>query len=147
MLIALLAVLGVNLSVVVALLGFVLVLRRWVRRQPGSFRGVLRRQRRGRRSFHEVERGYRRWVRDLLVWTKAPFLFRNELQAADDLDEQRRVRPHEIKPLGDNAVVVQLRIGSATVEVDADESGRVLLVGPYREPVSAELAPEPAPLV
>jgi hypothetical protein len=24
-------------------------------------------------------RGYGRWVREILVWTKAPFLFRNEL--------------------------------------------------------------------
>ncbi len=28
-------------------------------------------------------RGYGRWVREILVWTKAPLLFRNELVVAD----------------------------------------------------------------
>ena len=146
MLIALLAVLGVDVGVILALLAFVLVRRRWVTRQPGSFRGAVR------VASGEVDglrtrwgRGYGRWVRDVLVWTKAPFLFRNELVAADDLDEQRRARPDEIKRLGDDAVVVQLRIGSATVEVAADNSDRVLLLGPYHEPVNAGLALEPAP--
>jgi hypothetical protein len=30
-------------------------------------------------------RGYGRWVRDVLVWTKAPLMFRNELVAVDGL--------------------------------------------------------------
>jgi hypothetical protein len=28
-------------------------------------------------------RGHGRWVREILAWTKAPFLFRNELVVAD----------------------------------------------------------------
>jgi hypothetical protein len=28
-------------------------------------------------------RGYGRWVREILVWTTAPFLFRDELVVAD----------------------------------------------------------------
>ena len=42
MLIALLALLGVNLIVIVVLLALVLSRKRWVKRQPGSFRGVIR---------------------------------------------------------------------------------------------------------
>jgi hypothetical protein len=58
--------------------------------QPGAFRGAIRvldgkvdglkPQRR---------RGYGRWVRDVLVWTKRPLLFGNDLVSADGLDEQR----------------------------------------------------------
>jgi hypothetical protein len=34
-------------------------------------------------------RGYGRSVRHVLVWTKRPLLFRNDLVPADGLDEQR----------------------------------------------------------
>jgi hypothetical protein len=73
MLIALLALLGVDLIVIVVLLAFVL--------------------------------SRKRWVGDVFVWTKAPFLFRNELVAIDGLDEQRQARSDEIKRLGDHPVV------------------------------------------
>jgi threonine/homoserine/homoserine lactone efflux protein len=42
MLIALLAVLGVDLIVLVVLATFVFARKRWVNRQPGAFRGVMR---------------------------------------------------------------------------------------------------------
>jgi hypothetical protein len=109
MLIALLAVLGVDLIFIVALLAAVLSRKRWVKRQPGSFRGAIR------VSSGEIDgprpkwrRGYGRWVRDVLVRTKAPFLFRNELVAADGLDQQRPAGPGEINRLGDHPVVMQL---------------------------------------
>src|SRR5215210_5037059 len=120
MLIALLAVLGVNLIVIVVLLGVVLARKRWVKRQPQSFRGVIR------VSSGDVDglrskwgRGYGRWVRDILVWTKGPFFFRNELVVVDTLDQRRSADPGEFKRLGDHPIVVQIRAGSATVEVPA----------------------------
>src|SRR3954462_8131410 len=120
MLIALLALLGVNLIVVALLLASMLTRKRWVTRQHGSFRGVIR------VSSGEIDgfrskwgRGYGRWVRDVLVWTKAPFLFRNELVAADGLDQQHAAGDDEVKRLGDHPVVMQLRVGGATVEVAA----------------------------
>jgi hypothetical protein len=71
MLIALLAVVGVDLIVLVALAAFVFGRKRWVKRQPGAFRGVIR------VAGGEVDglgpkwgRGYWHWVRDVLVWTK-----------------------------------------------------------------------------
>jgi Protein of unknown function (DUF2550) len=75
---------GVDLAVIVAFLAFVLIRKRWVKRQPGAFRGVIR------VASGEIDglgskwgRGYGRWVRDVLVWTKTPFLYRNELVPAD----------------------------------------------------------------
>ncbi|MEA2623851.1 MAG: hypothetical protein QOH61_2761 [Chloroflexota bacterium] len=132
MLIALLAVLGVDLIVIVALLAVVLARKRWVKRRPGAFRGVIR------VSGGELDglrtkwgRGYGRWVRDILVWTKAPFLFRNEAVPTDALDEQRPARPDEVKRLGDEPIVMRLRVGAATVEVAAHGDERELLLGPY----------------
>src|SRR4051794_31558393 len=104
--------------VIVVLLSVVLSRKRWVKRQPGCFRGVIR------VSSGEVDglrpkwtRGQGRWVRDVLVWTKAPFLFRNEFVATDGVDEQRRAQHDEVKRLGDHPVVTRIRTGSATVEI------------------------------
>src|SRR3954451_20567357 len=102
MLIALLAVLGVNLIVIVVLLALVLSRKRWVKRQPGSFHGVIR------LSSGEIDglrskwrRGYGRWVRDVLVWTKGPFLFRNELVVVDGLCKRPSARRAQGKRLRD----------------------------------------------
>jgi hypothetical protein len=133
MLIALLAVLGVDLIVLVALVAFVLGRKTWVARQPGAFRGAIRVESGdidGLRS--KWTRGYGRWVRDVLVWTKAPFLFRNELVPADGLTQQRPARHDEVKRLGDEPTVVQLKVGSATAEVAAKSDDTDLLLGPYR---------------
>src|SRR4051794_40613124 len=146
MLIALLAILGVNLIVVAVLLVSVLSRKRWVKRQPGSFAGVIRvssGELDGLRS--KWGRGYGRWVRDVLVWTKAPFYFRNELVATDGLDRQRPAVPDEVKRLGDHPIVVQLRIDDVTVEVAAHDDECELLLGPYREPVSVAVV-EPMPV-
>jgi hypothetical protein len=134
MLIALLAVLGVNLIVLVAFAAFVLSRKRWVKRQPGAFRGVIR------VASGEVAglrpkwgRGYGHWVRDVLVWTKGPFLFRNELVATDDLQEHRPALPGEVKRLGDDPAVIRVGAGRASIEVAAHGHYAELLAGPYRE--------------
>jgi hypothetical protein len=138
MLIALLAVLGVDLIVLVAFAGVVLTRKRWVKRQPGAFRGVIR------VATGEVDglrpkwhRGYGHWVRDVLVWTKAPFLFRNELVPTDRLDEQRTARADEVKRLGDHPGVIRVTADGATVEVAAKAEDTELLLGPYRKPAGA----------
>jgi hypothetical protein len=141
MLIALLAVLGVNLIVLVAFAGSVLGRKRWVKRQPGAFRGVIR------VADGEVDglrpkwgRGYGHWVRDILVWTKGPFLFRNELVPADWLGGQRSAEPGEVKRLGDHPGVIRVMAVGASVEVAAKADDIELLLGPYREPPSATAA-------
>ena len=141
MLIALLALLGVDLIVIVVFVVFVLSRKRWVKRQPGAFRGAIR------VSDGEVDglgpkwnRGYGRWVRDVLVWTKGPFLFRNDLVAADGVDGQRRAEPHEVRRM-DDPIVVRFKAEGATVEVAALSDDLELLHGPYRPP--AEQATNP----
>jgi hypothetical protein len=144
MLIALLAVLGVDLIVIVVLLAAVLSRKRWVKRQPGAFRGAIR------VASGEIDglgstwvRGYGRWVRDVLVWTKAPLLFRNEILATDGLDGQRPARPDEVKRLGDHPVVVQVRMGSAMVELAARGDDSELAAGLDRAPAEPAAAERP----
>ena len=141
MLIALLAVLGVDLIVLVVFVGFVLSRKRWVKRQPSAFRGVIRVAGGEVDGFRpKWRRGYGRWVRDVLVWTKRPFLFRNELVATDGLDEQRPAGTGEVKRLGDHPTVIRVRAAAATVEVAASGDDTGLLRGPYAEPVAATAA-------
>jgi hypothetical protein len=134
MLIALLAVLGVNLIVLVAFAAFVFGRKRWVKRQPGAFRGAIR------VAGGEIDglrpkwgRGYGHWVRDVLVWTKGPLLFRNEVVGTDDLQEHRPALPGEVKRLGDDPAVIRVAAGSAAIEVAAHGHDAELLAGPYRE--------------
>ena len=106
MLIALLAVLGVDLIVIVVLLGVVLTRRRWVSHQPGAFKAAIRTVDGAVSGLgSKWKRGYGRWVRDVLVWTKKPFLFRNELVAVDGLaGAVRAAQPGEVKRLGNDPV-------------------------------------------
>jgi hypothetical protein len=145
MLIALLALLGVNLIVIVVLLVSVLSRKRWVTHQPGAFKGAIR------LASGEIDglrpkwrRGYGRWVRDVFVWTHAPFLFRNDLVAIDDLDPPRPARPDEIKRLGDHPVIARLMTDNAAAEVAARDDDGELLLGPYRRSGVAAVAPAPA---
>lgn len=127
---------------IVAFLRVVLFRRRWVSHQPDAFKGAIR--------FVDGEvaglgpkwqRGYDRWVRDVLVWTKVPLLFRNELVAVDGLaGEVRAAEPGEVKRVGSDPMILPLAAdGGARVEVAvaADDRGRAL--GPL-----AASAPPPA---
>jgi hypothetical protein len=147
MLIALLALLGVDLIVLVALAAFVFTRKRWVKQQPGAFRGAAR------VSGGKVDdlnpkwrRSYGRWVRDVLVWTKGPFLFRNEFVPADGLDEQRSAHHDEVKRLGDHPTVIKVRTGRAAVEVAAHGEDAELLLGPCRTPAGATVGVASTPI-
>lgn len=137
MLIALLAVLGVDLIVIVAIAALVISRRRWVRRQDGAFRGAIR------VTSGEIDglgekwrRGYGHWVRDVLVWTPGPLLLSNRIMAADVADEERVESLDQVKRLGDDLVGATLRIGGATAEVVASRADRELL-SPHRASVGA----------
>jgi len=126
---------------VVALAAFVFGRKRWVKRQPGAFRDV------SRVASGEVDglgqkwgRGYRHWVRDVLVWTKAPFLFRNALAPTDRLDDQRPAPTDEVKRVGDHPGVIRVTADGARVEVAARAEDSDLLLGPYHGPVGATAA-------
>ena len=133
MVIALLAVLGVDLIVIVAFVAFVLGRKRWVKRQPNAFLGVIRVAGGDIDGFGpKWRRGYGRWVRDVLVWTKAPLLFQNELMAVDGLAEQRPARGgDEIRRLGDHPAVIKVRVGGARAEIAAEGDDLELLLGPH----------------
>lgn len=132
MLIAVLALLGVDLIVLVTLAVFLAGRKRWVKRQPGAFRGAIRVSRGQVRGLKpKWKRGYGHWVRDVLVWTKAPLLFRNELLATDELVERRAAGPKEVKRLGEGPVVIRLMVAGNAVEVASHAEDAELLAGPY----------------
>src|SRR3954453_22079043 len=82
-LIALLALLGVNLAVLAFIVLVVFGRRRWVCRESGTFAGVAHAV---SGDLHGIgsrpRRGYGRWVHDVLVWTPAP-LFVSRLAPID----------------------------------------------------------------
>jgi hypothetical protein len=127
-LIALLVVLGVDLPVIVAPMGVVLACKRWVSRQPGAFNGAIRvieGEVPGLQA--KWKRGYGRWIRDILIWTNKPFLFRNEVVLADGLaGVVRAAKPGEVRRLGKQPAVVPLAVeddGRIEVAVSAGGSG------------------------
>src|SRR4051794_4219385 len=145
MLIALLAILGVDLVVIVVLIAGVLARRRWIARQPGAFRGAIRLAGGEFEGFGwRWRRGYARWVRDVLVWTRAPFLLRNDLVPADRVDPERPAAPGEVKRLGDGPIVLAFSSGRASVEIAASREHRGLLLGPYTERVGTTPGPRRA---
>ena len=134
MLVALLAVLGVDLVVIVVLLAAVLSRRRWVSHQSGAFKGAIRAVQGDVPGLKaKWRRGYGRWVGQVLVWTKAPFLFRNELVVAEaPAGEARAARPGEVKRLGKHPAVVPVAVdGSARIEIATSEDGRERACGPF----------------
>ncbi len=136
MLIALLAVLGVDLWVIVALLAVVLTRKRWVSRQPGAFKGAIRVTQGDVPGLKaKWRRGYGRWARDILVWTKAPFLFRTELVLAEALAGQARAaKTGEVRRLGKHPAVVPLVVdGGARIELAASAAAQEQARGPFAE--------------
>jgi len=134
MLIALLAVLGVDLIVIVVIVAVVLSRRLWVSRQPGVFKGAIRvvqGEVPGLKA--KWKRGHGRWIRDVLVWNKAPFGFRNEFVAAEALAGEIRVAgPGEIKRLGKHPAVIPVTADEgARIEIAVTEDGREQAHGPF----------------
>ena len=136
MLIALLALLGVDLIVIVVLIVGVQSRKRWITRQPGAFRGAVRVVD-GDVPGLDVKwtRGCGHWVKEILVWTKAPFLFRNGLVVAESLIAgAHSAKPGEVKRLGKHPIVLTVGVegveGGARIELaSADGPDRAL--GPY----------------
>jgi Protein of unknown function (DUF2550) len=131
MLIALLAILGVELGVIVVLLAVTLSRRRWVARRPGAFKGAIRVTHGSVPGLKtKWQGGYGRWVRDILVWTRAPLLFRNELILVDALTgTPRPAGAKEVRRLGKQPVIVPLSVddgGQIEVAAPADKEQLVL---------------------
>ena len=143
MLVALLAVLGVNLLVVVALLAALLGRRRWLARRPGAFRGaarVVEGDARGLRRRWTA--GYGRWVRDVFVWTPAPLLLRTVLLPVDAVSVARSVAPKEIRhPRHLTAVATLTAAPRTLVEVAVGEQDDL----PARPPAPGTTRPPQLP--
>jgi hypothetical protein len=128
MLIVLLIAPGVDLAVVVMFV-FVFGRRRWLKRQPGEFAGAIRVPGGAVGGLSlKWKRGSGRWVRDVLVWSKAPFMFRNELIPVDRLCGEQPVHPG-VKRLGDKPVVIEFASGAARIELAAKAGRRDLVTG------------------
>ncbi|MCM2416711.1 hypothetical protein [Streptomyces sp. RKAG293] len=135
MLIALLAVLGVDLIVIVAFLAVVLARRRWVTRQPDVFKGAIRVVDGDAPGLStKWRRGYGLWVRDVLVWEKKPFLFRGAFVLPDALTgPAREAEKGEVKRLGKNVVVTPMVIeGGARIDLASANDDREQVYGPLR---------------
>jgi hypothetical protein len=129
MLIALLIALGVDLAVVVVFAVFLFGRRRWLKRQPGEFAGAIRVSAGAIGGLSlKWKRGSGRWVRDVLVWSKAPFMFRNELIPVDRLCGEQPAHAG-VKRLGDKPVVIEFASGAARIEVAAKAGHRDLVTG------------------
>lgn len=136
MLIALLAVLGVDLIVLVAFAVLVFGRRRWLKRQPGAFVGSIR------VTSGDIDglgpkwkRGSGRWVRDVLVWNKAPLMLTNELIAVDRISGERLAEDGEVKRLGDKPIIIEFAAdGGDHIEVAARPEHRALATGLSAQP-------------
>ena len=147
MLIALLAVLGVDLIVLVAVGAIVVGRRRWLKKQAGEFFGAVRVT---RGDIHGLKskwrRGSGRWVRDVLVWSKGPFLYRDYLMPVDGVTAERKARPGEVKRLGDDPVVIGFASGDDVIEVAAKTEDRDRMIGSLTTPAPSRVhALDPAP--
>ena len=140
MLIALLAVLGVDLIVIVALVGAVIARNRWVKHQDGTFRGAIRLESGDLDGLSEKwRRGHGRWVRDVLVWTNGPLNLTNHAIAVDAMAESSATG-EPIRRLGDAPVSATLTIGGATAEIAARSEDHDVLLTSGPKPVSEPLS-------
>jgi hypothetical protein len=152
MLIALLAVLGVYLITIAVMIAILLRQRAWVSHQPGAFKGAIRVADgtvSGLRP--KWKRGVGRWVGDVLVWAKAPSLFRNELVEADRTGAQvRETTPGDrVKRLGSRPVIVAVAVDGARVEIAAGADHGERALGAFAAPTGRHAAgnrtPTPQP--
>ena len=148
MLIALLIALGVELIVVVAFAVLMVGRKRWVKRQPGAFAGAIR------VTSGEIDglgpkwkRGSGHWVRDVLVWNKAPLMLTNQLVAVDRISEERQANEGEVKRLGDKPTIIAFVADRAEIEVAAKPEQRALVTGLFANATQAAppLPSEPPP--
>lgn len=137
MLIALLLALGVDLIVVVVLVGTLIARRRWVKRQNGVFAGKIRAVAGDVDGLSpKWKGGFGRWVGNVLVWTRAPLLFRNEVIAVDRLLGHRQEALDNGRP-GKETVIMQFAAATGTIEIAAQGHNRESVAGPWPPEVEA----------
>jgi hypothetical protein len=141
---AALIALGVPLIIVVAFAAVVVKRRRWLKKQPGVFAGAIRVES-SDGAKPKWKRGSGRWVRDILVWSKAPLLLGTQLIPVDELLGERKPKAGELKRLGDHPVAVEFVTAGGKIEVAAKAEHRALVTGPLTTvSTPAPLATAPA---
>jgi hypothetical protein len=90
------------------------------------------------------KRGSGRWVREILVWSKAPLMLRVELVPIDRLAGERQAQSTDVKRLGDNPVAIEFASDDAKIEVAARAEHRALVTRPWTTP-SASASSTTAP--
>jgi hypothetical protein len=142
MLIALLALLGVDLIVIVALGAMIFGRRRWLRRQLGAFSGAIRLTSGDIDGLGPTWRhGSGRWVRDVLVWHKAPIMLSTHLLPVDRCSRERKASAGELRRLGETPIVLEFVCGDATIEVAARPEHSDLMIGPLSTPSAPSRQP------
>jgi hypothetical protein len=133
--VALLVVLAVNLALLVAALAVVVLRRRAVKGEPGAFKGKIR------VAEGEVDglsanwsSGYGHWVRDILVWNKAPFLLRTKLVAVEAANSSgiHAVGPRNGEQLRADTMLVPLLVhDESRIDVAVATKDREDALGPF----------------
>ncbi|MGO8871969.1 MAG: hypothetical protein ACLQPH_11325 [Acidimicrobiales bacterium] len=114
-----------DLIVVVA---FVVGRRRWLKRQPGEFSSAIRvSDGELPRLQAKWKRGPGRWLNNVLLWSKAAFMFRDQLVVADVPPTEVGSPAEAVKRLGEHPVVFSVQNGKASIEmaVKAEDRSRV----------------------
>jgi hypothetical protein len=134
MIIALLVLIGVNLALILLLVGVLLLRRHSVKSRRGVFKGKLR------VVEGEVEgvsenwtSGYGYWVHDVLVWARGPSLLRTTLIPVDGTDAAGiHCGAGEVSRLGKSPIVAPLLSDDRSrLELASAAEDRDLALGPF----------------
>ena len=121
MLIALLAFLGVDLIVIVALVLAMIARRRWLTRRGAFPSRVWLSEGNSDELSNKKRKGRARWIRNVLVFSHGPFLFSNDIVLIDRVQGvPRPALPGEVKRLGSDPVIILFETDGATVSLAAD---------------------------
>lgn len=124
MVFALLAVLGVDLIVIAALLLAQIARRRWLARR-GAFPARLwlvqaNSEELSDELSEKKKLGRARWIRNVLVFSRAPLFLSNNILLIDGVQGvPRPALPGEVKRLGSDPVILLLATDGATVALAA----------------------------
>lgn len=132
MLIALLAVLGVDLIVIAAIALAQIGRRRWLARRGAFPARVWLVQGKSDELSEKKRMGRARWIRNVLVFSPAPFFVSNNILLIDGVQgAPRPAPPGEVKRLGSDPVIFLLATDGATVALAARGEHRQVAIAPF----------------
>ena len=132
MLIALLAFLGVDLIVIVALVLVLIARRRWLARRGAFPARVWLVEGHSDELSEKKRKGRARWIRNVLVFSHGPFLLLNDILLIDGVQGiPRPALPGEVKRLGTDPVIILFETDGATVSLAADGENTPEAMAPF----------------